>query len=91
MGSTTIPNSFYEAKRKLCDLGLGYETIHACKYDCVLYWKEFVDLQHYPTCGEARYKVNHNREKKFRIRYCVTFLLYLDYNACLYRRKGLLT
>ncbi|KAA0040682.1 uncharacterized protein E5676_scaffold534G00180 [Cucumis melo var. makuwa] len=56
MCSTTIRSSFYEAKRKLRDLGLGYETIHACKYDCVLYWKEFVDLQHCPTCGEARYK-----------------------------------
>ena len=37
MCSTTISSSFYEAKRKLCDLGLGYETIHACKYDCLLY------------------------------------------------------
>ncbi|KAA0033109.1 putative transposase [Cucumis melo var. makuwa] len=54
--SSTIPSSFYEAKRKLHDLGLGYETIHACKYDYVLYWKEFIDLQHCPTCGEARYK-----------------------------------
>ncbi|KAA0066392.1 uncharacterized protein E5676_scaffold602G00520 [Cucumis melo var. makuwa] len=27
MCSTTIPSSFYEAKRKLRDLGLGYETI----------------------------------------------------------------
>ena len=37
MCSSTIPSSFYEAKQKLCDLGLGYETIHVCKYDCVLY------------------------------------------------------
>ncbi|KAA0051737.1 uncharacterized protein E6C27_scaffold60G001270 [Cucumis melo var. makuwa] len=64
MCNSTIPSSFYEAKRKFCDLGLGYETIHACKYDCILYWKEFADLQHCPTCGEARYKVNHNRGKK---------------------------
>ncbi|KAA0063910.1 uncharacterized protein E5676_scaffold1827G00430 [Cucumis melo var. makuwa] len=56
MCSTTIPSSFYEAKRKLRDLVLGYETIHACKYDCVLYWKEFANLQHCPTCGEAKYK-----------------------------------
>ncbi|KAA0064175.1 uncharacterized protein E5676_scaffold218G00570 [Cucumis melo var. makuwa] len=35
---------------------LGYETIHACKYDCVLYLKEFADFQHCPTCGEARNK-----------------------------------
>ncbi|TYK16523.1 hypothetical protein E5676_scaffold21G003360 [Cucumis melo var. makuwa] len=54
MCSTTIPSSFYEAKRKLRNLDLGYETIHACKYGCVLYWKEFADLQHCPTCGEAR-------------------------------------
>ena len=59
---TTIPTSFYEAKRDLCDLGLGY--IHACKYDCVLYWKEFGDLQHCPICGESRYKVNNNKGKK---------------------------
>ncbi|KAA0036196.1 CACTA en-spm transposon protein [Cucumis melo var. makuwa] len=30
MFSTTIPNSSYEVKQKLRDLGLGYETIHAC-------------------------------------------------------------
>ncbi|TYK11936.1 potassium transporter 19-like [Cucumis melo var. makuwa] len=41
---------------KLRDLGLEYETIHACKYDCVLYWKEFADLQYCPTGGETRYK-----------------------------------
>ncbi|KAA0025429.1 uncharacterized protein E6C27_scaffold417G00130 [Cucumis melo var. makuwa] len=56
MCNSTITSSFYQAKRKLRNLGLGYETIHACKYDCVLYWKEFADLQHCPTCGEARYK-----------------------------------
>ncbi|TYK20936.1 CACTA transposable element [Cucumis melo var. makuwa] len=47
MCSSTIPSSFYEARRKLRDLGLGYEIIHTCKYDCVLYWKEFIDLQHF--------------------------------------------
>ena len=36
MCSSIIPSSFYEVKRKFCDLGLEYETIHACKYDCVL-------------------------------------------------------
>ena len=45
MCGTNIPSSFYEAKRKLRDQGLGYETIHACKYDCVL-------LRH-PADGEG--------------------------------------
>ena len=44
MCSTTFPSSFYEDKQKLYNLDLGYETIHVCKYDCVLYWKEFDDL-----------------------------------------------
>ena len=44
MCGTNIPSSFYEAKRKLCNLGLGYEIIHDCKYNCGLYWKEFEDL-----------------------------------------------
>ncbi|KAL0559314.1 hypothetical protein IC582_003922 [Cucumis melo] len=61
---TIIPTSFFEAKRKLHDLGLGYESIHACKYDCILYWKEFGDLQHCPICGESRYKVNDDKRKK---------------------------
>ena len=65
MCNTTIPDSFYEAKLKLRDLDLGYEIIHACKYDCVLYCKEFADLQHCPTYGESQYKASPNRGKFF--------------------------
>ncbi|KAA0049900.1 uncharacterized protein E5676_scaffold105G00450 [Cucumis melo var. makuwa] len=65
MCSTIIPSSFYKAKRKLRDLSLGYGTIHTCKYDCVLYWKEFADLQHCPTCGETRHPANAEGWKHF--------------------------
>ncbi|KAL4021061.1 hypothetical protein IC575_019850 [Cucumis melo] len=61
---TYIPKSFYEAKRKLCDLGLGYDSIHACKYDCVLFRKEFANCQSCPVCGESRYKTNSGKGKK---------------------------
>ena len=64
MCTTNIPSSFYEAKHKLRDLGLGYETIHACNYDCVLFWKKFEELQQCPTCGESRYKINFNKSEK---------------------------
>ena len=64
MCDTNISSLFYEVKRKLRDLGLGYETIHACKYDCVLFWKEFEDLQQCLTCGESRYKINSNKSGK---------------------------
>ncbi|TYJ95717.1 uncharacterized protein E5676_scaffold282G00170 [Cucumis melo var. makuwa] len=34
---------------------VDHEVLLKC-YGCVLYWKEFADLQHCPTCGETWYK-----------------------------------
>ena len=60
----SIPSSFYEAKKKLRDLGLGYDLIHTCKFDCILYWKEFSDSQQCPVCHEPRYIINDVKGKK---------------------------
>ncbi|KAA0058444.1 CACTA en-spm transposon protein [Cucumis melo var. makuwa] len=46
-------NIFQDLLNEAC---LGYKTNHACKYDCVLHWNEFDDLQYCPTCSEARNK-----------------------------------
>ncbi|GJV81933.1 tetratricopeptide-like helical domain, DYW domain protein [Tanacetum coccineum] len=35
---TSLPSSANEAKKLTTDLGLGYEKIHACPNDCMLYW-----------------------------------------------------
>ena len=35
-----IPASHYEAKKKLRKIGFGYQSIHVCKNDCDLFWKE---------------------------------------------------
>ena len=64
MRGTNVPSSFYEAKHKLCDLRFGYATIHAFKYNYLLYWKEFPDLQHCLICGESQHKVRPIIEKK---------------------------
>ncbi|XP_023760659.2 uncharacterized protein LOC111909103 [Lactuca sativa] len=50
-----IPTSHYEAKKKLRKIGLGYESIHACKYDCALFWKENDSMQNFPICNESRW------------------------------------
>ena len=81
MCDTNIPGTVYEAKHKLRELGLGYETIHVCKYDCVLLWKKFRDLQQCRICGESRYMVSSNdrsSEKKFRRKYPTTNLDFFD-------------
>ena len=49
-----VPDSHYDAKRKLRAVGLGYESIHVCKYDCALFWKEYADAQSCPVYGESR-------------------------------------
>ena len=38
-----MPSSYYEAKRMLRELGLGWYPIHACINDCVLFKKELKD------------------------------------------------
>ncbi|XP_062114775.1 uncharacterized protein LOC133826204 [Humulus lupulus] len=48
--------SYYDAKKMLHDLGLGYETIHVCEYDCALFWKENKNAGRCPICGHERYK-----------------------------------
>ncbi|KAL5578158.1 hypothetical protein UlMin_019857 [Ulmus minor] len=54
---TRLPLSHYEAKKKLCELGLGYESIHVCKYDCAIFWNENKNLNRCPVCNESRYVV----------------------------------
>ncbi|KAL9675915.1 hypothetical protein QQ045_004123 [Rhodiola kirilowii] len=50
-----FPSSFRDVRRSLKNLGLGYETIHACDYGCILYYKENKDLDYCPVCHESRY------------------------------------
>ena len=59
-----LPKSYYEANNMLRALGLGYISIHACKYDCALFWGEYKDLQECPICSTSRWKINDGHGKK---------------------------
>ncbi|XP_062075225.1 uncharacterized protein LOC133779257 [Humulus lupulus] len=59
-----IPQSYYEAKKILRDLGLGCETIHVCEFDCALYWKENKNAERCPICGHEQYKFQGTKGKK---------------------------
>ncbi|KAI3778420.1 hypothetical protein L2E82_07700 [Cichorium intybus] len=50
-----IPSSHYVAKKTLKKIGLGYESIHVCRNDCALFWKEYSSLQNCPVCNESRW------------------------------------
>ncbi|XP_060672748.1 uncharacterized protein LOC125422037 [Ziziphus jujuba] len=61
---TKLPKSYYKAKCTLHAIGLGYETIHACKWDCALFWKESAELDKCPICAEPRYKFQGTEGKR---------------------------
>jgi hypothetical protein len=35
---------------------IGYISIHSCENDCILYWKENLDLNSCPKCKVSRWK-----------------------------------
>ena len=50
-----VPSSFYEAKKRMKKLGLGYESIHVCQHDCCLFYKEHAEKEICPVCGTSRW------------------------------------
>ncbi|XP_073108719.1 uncharacterized protein [Elaeis guineensis] len=51
-----VPNSFYEAKKLIQDLGLEHIKIDACLNDCVIYWGEHANAIVCPVCNLSRWK-----------------------------------
>lgn len=41
----SMPNSFYDTKKAILGLGLGYEKIHACPNDCILNWRDLANVE----------------------------------------------
>ncbi|XP_074297997.1 uncharacterized protein LOC141628797 [Silene latifolia] len=51
-----FPSSFYEGKKIINDLGLGYEKIHACPSNCMLFWGDNSDKEECNVCHTSRWK-----------------------------------
>ncbi|XP_050387516.1 uncharacterized protein LOC126803829 [Argentina anserina] len=51
-----LPNSYYKCKRILKSLGLGYNKIHACKNNCMLFYKDDIERQSCRICHESRWE-----------------------------------
>ncbi|CAL9017719.1 unnamed protein product, partial [Prunus brigantina] len=60
-----LPKDHKHAQKVLNGLGLGYEKIHACKNNCMLFYKEYETLDTCPICNESRFKLtSQNRTTK---------------------------
>ncbi|CAN0886073.1 hypothetical protein LINGRAHAP2_LOCUS15271 [Linum grandiflorum] len=53
---SSLPDSYYESKKIIKDLGLSYDKIDACDNSCMLYWKEDLHLDSCRVCNKARWK-----------------------------------
>ncbi|CAL2229846.1 unnamed protein product [Prunus armeniaca] len=60
-----LPKDHRQAQKVLNGLGLGYKKIHACKNNCMLFYKEYETLDTCPICKESRFKMtSQNRMTK---------------------------
>lgn len=50
-----LPKSHWEGKKFLRNLGLSYNSIHACRNGCCLFRRELAEALSCPKCGEMRY------------------------------------
>jgi len=64
--NNALPRSYNEAKNLLCELGLGYESIHVCENNCVLFWKSDANLDQCPVCEESRWKDPNGKKRVAR-------------------------
>ena len=49
-GNSQLPNSYYECKKFISDIGLTYQKIDACTNNCMLFRKDDNDLQECKVC-----------------------------------------
>ena len=51
-----LPESYDEAKKYPRELGIGYDKIHVCKNNCVLFRKRYAKMDVCPKCKESRWE-----------------------------------
>ena len=59
-------NNMYEGKRMMKAMGSGYEKIHVCINDCIIYYKDYKNLEACPVCNKSRWKVDEKTNKTYK-------------------------
>ncbi|XP_074297407.1 uncharacterized protein LOC141628126 [Silene latifolia] len=59
-----LPANTYRCKKVFCPLATTYKKMHACPNDCILFWKDYSDLDECPRYKAARYKIKAGDKKK---------------------------
>ncbi|CAM8992321.1 unnamed protein product [Rhodiola kirilowii] len=60
----TLPKSYYEVRKMVKELNLGYQKIHACENDCMLFYGDNRDNLQCDICGTNRYQDKTKADQK---------------------------
>ena len=83
---STLPRNFYEAKKLVKSIGIGYQSIHACENDCMLYRKNDARLDSCPKCKVSRWKsIRKSLDRKRTYKVPRKVLCYFPIKKCLQR------
>ena len=69
-----FPKSYAEAKSVLTQVGLGYDIIHVCKYDCALFWGDHAKKNSLSCVWIFKVERSGSKKKRFLTRCFDTFL-----------------
>ncbi|XP_074337048.1 uncharacterized protein LOC141674227 [Apium graveolens] len=58
-----LPMRYYDVKKLVSGLSMGYKKIDACVNDCMLFYKENSEKTHCDICDEGRYKAQKDSMK----------------------------
>ncbi|XP_074361097.1 uncharacterized protein LOC141701312 [Apium graveolens] len=59
-----LPETYYDVKKMISGLNMGYEKIDACENDCMLFYKENSKKTCCDICHKGRYKDRKDNQKK---------------------------
>jgi len=62
----TIPKNYYEERKVVSTIGLKAVKIDCCQVDCMLYYKEDIDLNECKFCGLLRYLPMKSQNKRYK-------------------------
>jgi len=52
--ASELPHTYSKMKNFLRAVGIGYDMIHVCKNNCVLFRKDYANLSECPKCKSSR-------------------------------------
>ena len=53
---SNLPSTYDDANKYLRELGLGYDEIHVCENNCVLFRKTYANMDACPKCKQSRWE-----------------------------------